>query len=730
MVSVGTFSSGGLGFGVAFYLEDHFSRVADRIDAKLNNLASTVNTVSRRINQSIDRVRSGFYTMLSGASMLAPAIYGVLQAADFEQTRVSMEVMIGSIEEATKKLKEIDKLAITTPFDLRDVEQGYKQLLAYGLPAETLKEDFTALGNIAAGTGAEIGRLIRAYGQVRSKGVLLGQEYNQFAEQGVNIAEALENVGIVFSRSKQDIGDMKIDFDTLRRGIMSLSEEGGRFNNLMVRMSDTARGMMMNIGDAFNRFMRKIGQQIENSLTKPILRFVLNALDKLAAFSKTKLGQIVIKIMLFISVAIALGTVLTGLAMIISGVKLVIASSLVALVQFKTVLGSLVKVVSLSTVTLFGAIYAVRSLNKSVHALFLTFNLIFLFFNPVMSLIGFVIYGVGMLVRAWKEFDSIIGNSEFLDPNFVGPIKEQFNGVLGVLQKVGLILHGIVQMWNTADDQGAGFQERIGNAAKMMGIYDTLVAVGTWIIRIKGFINGLKEGFSIAFAVGKPIGQMIREIGDAFFSVLKYFNVLSDSISKNATEFEKWKVVGIVVGKFIGGVLKFTIGILLELLKGVAIIVASIYVFIMFLISTTKKLVEAFINARDQVRKVFDKIEERLDKLKDKFAKFKKLVADTFKQIMPNWALNLFGVNTDNSPSGSSVDENGNIVSSGNKIDKIKEMASQYREEYIQNNNNTKSTHTSESKETIKNINLQVDLDGDTIGKKVTEYQKEQESYE
>jgi len=150
----------------------------------------------------------------------------------------------------------------------------------------------------------------------------------------------------------------------------------------------------------------------------------------------------------------------------------------------------------------------------------------------------------------------------------------------------------------------------------------------------------------------------------------------------------------------------------------------------MFLISTTKKLVEAFINARDQVRKVFDKIEERLDKLKDKFAKFKKLVADTFKQIMPNWALNLFGVNTDNSPSGSSVDENGNIVSSGNKIDKIKEMASQYREEYIQNNNNTKSTHTSESKETIKNINLQVDLDGDTIGKKVTEYQKEQESYE
>lgn len=134
---------------------------------------------------------------VQGLSALANQILNVGNAAlqstaEFEQFRLSFDVMLKSKEKGAKMMKDLATFAEETPFELEQVTEMSKRLLAFGFSAEEVIPVMKRFGDMAAVTGKEkLPQLIRAFGQARNTGKLMLEEVNQFTDAGVPLLQTL-----------------------------------------------------------------------------------------------------------------------------------------------------------------------------------------------------------------------------------------------------------------------------------------------------------------------------------------------------------------------------------------------------------------------------------------------------------------------------------------------------------------------------------------------------------
>ncbi len=192
--------------------------------------------------------------ILAGIGALGKSMVDV--ASDMEQNRIAFETMLGSADLARNKLKELSDFAVKTPFELPQVVEGAKRLLAYNIEAEKLLPTFKMLGDIAAGVGNDkLPNLILAFGQVKAATKLTGMELRQFTEAGVPLLEGLaKQFGTTESKIKDMVSAGEIGFADVEKALLGMTSEGGRFFNLMDRQSKSFGGIIINIRDNFVRF--------------------------------------------------------------------------------------------------------------------------------------------------------------------------------------------------------------------------------------------------------------------------------------------------------------------------------------------------------------------------------------------------------------------------------------------------------------------------------------------
>jgi tape measure domain-containing protein len=212
-------------------------------------------------------------------------------AGDFEQFNIAFETMLGSADRAKALLQDITEFAAKTPFELPELIEGSKRLLAYGFAGEDVIETMTTLGNITAGVGREkMPQLILALGQVRAATRLRGQELRQFTEAGVPL---LGELAAVTGKAESEITDMisrgEVSFDLTYRALRRLTVDGGRFANLMVKQSKTLFGVFSNIKD----FLTIIGRDVGNELLPAIKELAVAFLQYLEANRKMIVMNIV-----------------------------------------------------------------------------------------------------------------------------------------------------------------------------------------------------------------------------------------------------------------------------------------------------------------------------------------------------------------------------------------------------------------------------------------------------
>lgn len=187
---------------------------------------------------------------------------------EMQKTETAFRVMTGSQELANELMRDSIDLAAKSPFNMKEVAQGAKQLLAFNVPANEVVDTLRRMGDIASAVGVPISQLQLIYGQVRAKTKLMGDELRQFSEAGVPMVSELAKK---FKTTEGEIYKMvsagKIGFADVQEVLFQMTNEGGRFHNMMAEQAKSLSGQYSNLKDAIEQMFNKIGQSQEGVLS-------------------------------------------------------------------------------------------------------------------------------------------------------------------------------------------------------------------------------------------------------------------------------------------------------------------------------------------------------------------------------------------------------------------------------------------------------------------------------
>ena len=242
---------------------------------KFRELQKTARTVTSSVITDADRMDIAMRRIATtlGQIGVAASLTGLIRQialtrGEFQQLEVAFSTLLQSKEKADRLMAEMVQLAATTPFDLRGVATGARQLLAYGFAAEDITEALTRLGNVAAGLGLPLERLTYLYGTTMTQGRLYARDLLQFTTSGIPMLQGLADMlGVTTDEVNKMVTDGKIGFEEVRKVIENMTNEGGKFYNLMQEQSKTITGLLSNLGDAIQVMFNDIGKSQEGVIS-------------------------------------------------------------------------------------------------------------------------------------------------------------------------------------------------------------------------------------------------------------------------------------------------------------------------------------------------------------------------------------------------------------------------------------------------------------------------------
>lgn len=211
---------------------------------------------------------------------------------EFELQQVSLRAIIQDARRADQIFSQIKGLAVISPFQFGDLVGYTKQLAAFQIPVNELYGTMKSLADVSAGLGVDMGRIILAYGQIRSAGVLRGQELRQLTETGIPALESLRKK-LEEVRGKAQITDdvfdaiskRQIPFEYIREMFTTMTEDGGMFYKMQEIQATSLKGMVSNLADSYKIMMNDIGEA-NDSVLKGIVGSITDAMNNWRYFSK------------------------------------------------------------------------------------------------------------------------------------------------------------------------------------------------------------------------------------------------------------------------------------------------------------------------------------------------------------------------------------------------------------------------------------------------------------
>ena len=191
-----------------------------------------------------------------------------LVRGEYQQLEVAFETMLGSKSKADALMGQLIDTAAKTPFEMSEVAEASKMLLAYGMEGSKVNETLIRLGDIAAGLSMPLKDLAFLYGTTMVQGRLYTQDLNQFLGRGIPLADELaKQFGKDKSEVKKLVEEGKIGFPEVQKAIEALTGEGSKFGGLMEKQSKTIKGQLSNIEDAWEQMMNEIGRSQEGNIS-------------------------------------------------------------------------------------------------------------------------------------------------------------------------------------------------------------------------------------------------------------------------------------------------------------------------------------------------------------------------------------------------------------------------------------------------------------------------------
>jgi len=164
-------------------------QIADRgkeVDRSLNGAAAATTKAGREFKSAgnaASQAAGGFSKLgkaiggiITAAAALQALKFTIVSTAELETQTRSLKVLTGSLETAQKIVQQLQDIGAVTPFTSTELIDTAKRLSAFGVETEKLVDTTRRLGDVAGATGADLGGIATAFGQIQAKGRLQGEE--------------------------------------------------------------------------------------------------------------------------------------------------------------------------------------------------------------------------------------------------------------------------------------------------------------------------------------------------------------------------------------------------------------------------------------------------------------------------------------------------------------------------------------------------------------------------
>lgn len=242
--------------------QERLNRLVEQGNRKLNERS--------RIMRELGTMAANVFSIYAAKEVVTNL---VRVSAEFEAQRTALGAILRDVAQAQNLFSDIKELAVVSPFSVRDLTAYTKQLSAFSVPYEELFETTKMLADVSAGLGVDMGRIILAYGQVRSAAFLRGTEVRQFTEAGIPILDRLAEMFTEIEGRAVSVGEVfdkisfrQVPFEMVQQAFEDMTSEGGQFYNMQLVLSETLQGQLSNLRDAYEIMFSEIGEKTDGVL--------------------------------------------------------------------------------------------------------------------------------------------------------------------------------------------------------------------------------------------------------------------------------------------------------------------------------------------------------------------------------------------------------------------------------------------------------------------------------
>jgi len=229
----------------------------------LGQTGKVANNAAKGVNKLGKAVRG----LVAGFTAIQTLKFVIFKTAELERQTKSLEVLTGSLGNARNIIKELQQFGAVTPFTSSELIETAKRLKAFGFETEQVVDVTKRLADVAGATGADLGGIATAFGQIQAKGRLQGEELLQLQERGVSLQDELQKMyGLTADEFRKALEGGRISADAVNLALQNITETGGKYAGGAIAQSDTLAGKFSTLIDGIENISRTIGGVLSPAL--------------------------------------------------------------------------------------------------------------------------------------------------------------------------------------------------------------------------------------------------------------------------------------------------------------------------------------------------------------------------------------------------------------------------------------------------------------------------------
>lgn len=256
---------------------------------KFNTSLSKSKLKTDMFKNSIMLSRLSIAGIVAGLGAMTTA--SVKAAAQFEQTSISFQVLLGDAEKAKNLLTDLQDFANITPFSSQGLADNAKLLLSFGESLQDIMPDLRMFGDISGGNQQKLNSLTLAFAQMSSAGRLMGQDLLQMINAGFNPLQIIsQKTGKSMGTLRKEMEKGAISASLVKQAFKDATSQGGKFYGMMEKQSSTVKGKFSTLKDSATLTAKAFGN-ILLPATKNLLDSTIYLSDQFRKVVETMAGM-------------------------------------------------------------------------------------------------------------------------------------------------------------------------------------------------------------------------------------------------------------------------------------------------------------------------------------------------------------------------------------------------------------------------------------------------------